>query len=153
MADIAAQSGYDYNGRRTSSSRSAQENTKETIDDLEAQINAQQNANKGAIANAKEKIGDKVAEAKDLVKDQVKNKVKQVVKKQILTIAAGLLANPVFWIVLLVIVLVIGGVLVVRKLQDETGVSFANICQTVGQENCLKTVLNQTGVGLSNSSK
>ncbi|MEO6729131.1 MAG: hypothetical protein ABIM99_04375 [Candidatus Dojkabacteria bacterium] len=80
----------------------------------------------------------------------VANKAKQILTKVVLY-------NPYFRaaivIAVLVSVLVIVGVLLVKKLQDDTGVSVANICKTFGTETCYKTMSDKLGEGLNSSTK
>lgn len=133
--------------------RAAAQSYNERVAKVKAEME-EENPEKGAIANAKSQVSEKVEEAKELVKDQVKQQVKNKAKQLALQLA---LENPVVLgviaIIIIVVIILVVFVVLNNKAQDTVGTSFTNICNAVGQDNCLKTVLNQSGVGLLNSSK
>jgi len=164
MADLTLPNpGYDYalNGQRNNQ-KSGKSNTANSASVKSSLSAAKKNFNTGLNKlNQVNQIRQQISEeglTKTAVKTAAKKGVdllKKQIKRQIISAIVEFFAvNPFAWVVLIVImvvIMVVIGFLVLKGSHDTTLNSLTTICEKIGQDTCLKTVLNQNGQGLLNA--
>lgn len=137
MSDAVLNRINSYQGQ-SAEQKSASQKTSDTLDAMELKASADTANMLNQMKEGKEEKGKKSA---------VGSLAGSLAKKA----ALGLLSNPLVLGLLLLVTFILVGYLVLAGQNDSPIGTFTSICNTLGTDTCLKTILNQKGEAVKNS--